>query len=100
MSYQVFITPEAELDLEEAYNWYESQNIGLGSEFIRVIDASLSNIQRNPLSYPTIYQKIRRKLIRKFPYGLFYLVENEMIIILACFHIKRNPKQWKRRFSK
>ncbi len=97
MAYQVFISPEAELDLEEAYNWYEAQDTGLGSEFIRVVDASLFAIQRNPLAYTLVYKKIRRKLIRKFPYGLFYLVKDEMIVIVACFHVKRDPQQWKRR---
>ena len=56
MSYRLLIKPEAELDLEDAYNWYEQKNRGLGSEFIRVVDASLANIQRNPLAYPLIYK--------------------------------------------
>ena len=42
MSYRLLIKPEAELDLEDTYNWYEKQNRGLGSEFIRVVDASPS----------------------------------------------------------
>ena len=97
MPYPVFISPEAELDLEDIYNWYEAQNTGLGSEFIRVIDASLSTIQRNPLAYTKIDQEVRKKLIRKFPYILFYVVIDKMIIIIACFHVKRDPQQWKRR---
>ena len=97
MNYQVFISQEAELDLEDAYNWYESQNTGLGSEFIRAIDASLSIIQRNPFAYACIYRQARRKLIRKFPYGLFYVIKDEMIVVVACFHVKRDPKQWKKR---
>ena len=56
MAYQVLILPEAEQDLEDAYNWYEEQNTGLGSEFIRVVDASLSTIQRNPFASAVVYQ--------------------------------------------
>ncbi len=97
MSYQVLISPEAQLDLEDAYYWYEDQNKGLGSEFIRVIDASLSAIQRNPFAYTSVDKQVRKKLVRKFPYGLFYIVKNENIVVIACFHIKRDPKQWKRR---
>ena len=97
MNYQVFISPEAEFDLEDNYKYYESQNTGLGSEFIRAIDASLSLIQRNPFAYPCVYRKVRRKLIRKFPYGLFYVIKDEMIVVVACFHVKRDPKQWKKR---
>lgn len=97
MSYQVFISPEAELDLEDTYHWYESQDKGLGSEFIRVVDASLSTIQRNPFAYASTYKDVRKKLIRKFPYALFYVVQDNKIFIIACFHVKRNPQQWKRR---
>jgi plasmid stabilization system protein ParE len=98
MAYKVFISPEAELDLEDTYNCCEAKDTDLGSEFIRVVDASLSAIQRNPLAYASVYKEIRRKLIRKFPYGLFYLVKDEIIVVVACFHVKRDPKQWKRRF--
>ncbi|MBP0017073.1 MAG: type II toxin-antitoxin system RelE/ParE family toxin [Cyanobacteria bacterium SBLK] len=100
MTYQVLLSPEAEIDLEDAYNWYEEQNAGLGSEFIRVIDASLSAIQRNPFAYALVFQQerqVRRKLIRKFPYSVFYCVEDAIIVIVACFHVKRDPQEWQKR---
>ena len=99
MSYKILIKQEAELDLQDAYNWYEENSRGLGSEFIRVIDASLSTIQRNPFAYPEVYKKIRRKLIRRFPYGIFYLIESETIYVIACFHVKRDPQQWRKRLN-
>lgn len=98
MTYKIKISEEAELDLDEAYQWYESQVDRLGSEFIRVVDNNLALIQQNPLAYPIIHNNIRRKLLPKFPYGLFYLIQDDIIFILACFHVKRNPQQWKRRF--
>lgn len=71
MNYKISIQSEAEYDLEEAYKWYEENSCGLGSEFIRVVDASLSAIQRNPFAYPVVHKKIRRKLMRRFPFGIF-----------------------------
>jgi plasmid stabilization system protein ParE len=47
MNYRLIIRPEAELDLEDAFAWYESQDPGLGSEFVRAIDACVSTIGRN-----------------------------------------------------
>lgn len=67
MSYKILIQPEAEFDLQEAFDWYEQNSKGLGSEFIRAVDASLSKIQRNPYACPVVYREIRQKLIRKFP---------------------------------
>lgn len=97
MNYRLLIQPEAELDLEEAYNWYEKGSSGLGSEFIRAVDASLALIGRNPFAYRVVYQQVRRKLIRKFPYAIFYFVEEDTIVVVACFHAKRDPQQWQKR---
>ena len=98
-AYKILLQQEAELDLQEAFNWYEASSRGLGSEFIRIIDASLSEIQRNPFAYPVVYRELQRKLIRRFPYGIFYLIESETIYIIACFHVKRDPQHWRRRLN-
>ncbi|WP_017302406.1 type II toxin-antitoxin system RelE/ParE family toxin [Nodosilinea nodulosa] len=97
MSYRLIIRPEAELDIQDAFEWYEAQTPGLGSEFIRAVDASLSGIGRNPFGYPKIYQQARRALLRRFPYGLLFVVEQELIAVVACFHGKRSPKSWQDR---
>ena len=97
MTYKIKISEEAKLDLEDAYQWYESQINQLGSEFIRVVDKNLASIQKNPFAYPIIYNNVRRKLLPRFPYGLFYIIQENLIFVFACFHVKRDPKQWKRR---
>ena len=70
----------------------------LGSEFIRVVDENLTSIQQNPLAYPIVYKQIHHKLLPRFPYGLFYVIQDDLIFVLACFHVKRDPQQWQRRF--
>ena len=97
MSYRLIIRPQAELDIQAAFEWYEAQTPGLGSEFIRAVDACLSGIGRSPLGYPKVYQQARRALLRRFPYGLLFVVEQELIVVVACFHGKRNPKSWQDR---
>jgi plasmid stabilization system protein ParE len=100
MNYRLIIRPEAELDLEDAFIWYESQETGLGSEFVRAIDSCISTIGRNPLTYQIIYQQARRVLVRRFPYCLFYIVEEDTVFVIACFHTKRNPNDWQNRLNK
>ena len=100
MNYRLIIRPEAELDLEDAFAWYESQDPGLGSEFVRAIDTCISTIGRNPFAYRLIYQQARRTLVRRFPYALFYIVEEDTIFTIACFHTKRNPTDWQNRLNK
>ena len=97
MNYRLIIRPEAELDIQDAFEWYEAQNSGLGSEFVRAVDTCLSSIGHNPLAYPVIYKQARRALIRRFPYGILYVFDQDLITLIACFHSKRNPKSWKAR---
>jgi plasmid stabilization system protein ParE len=97
VSYRLIIRPEAELDIQAAFEWYEAQTLGLGSEFVRAVDVCLSGIGRNPFAYPKVYKQVRRSLIRRFPYGLLFVVEQDLIAVVACFHGKRNPKSWQDR---
>ena len=104
MIYKVKISEEAELDLENAYQWYEKQVHQLGSEFVRMIDRNLATIQQNPLAYPVIYRNVRygnvrRKLLSRFPFALYYVIQNNIIFVFACFHVKRDPQQWQRRIK-
>lgn len=97
MTYQVIVRPEAAHEIQEAFDWYEGRSEGLGLEFLRVADACLSGVQRNPTSYQIVHEQARRALLRKFPYALFYLISEDAIIVVACFHIKRSPADWQRR---
>jgi len=91
MTISLIIRPEAERDLNEAYRWYEQQFDGLGQEFVICIDAVLSVIRRTPKISPKIYKDIRRALIRRFPYGIFYIFERDKVIVLAFLHTRRDP---------
>jgi plasmid stabilization system protein ParE len=97
MSCKLIIRPEAELDIQDAFEWYEAQTSGLGSEFIRAVDAGLSSIGRNPLAYQVIYKQVRQILIRRFPYRILYVFDQNLITVIACFHSKRDPKSWEER---
>src|SRR5207302_8271519 len=93
MTFQIILRPEAESDLSNTYLWYEEIRPGLGTEFLRSVDASLLAAQRYPFSFPRVHKQIRRALLRRFPYELFYFVHKRTIIVLACFHFKRDPHQ-------
>ncbi|PZR71984.1 MAG: addiction module toxin RelE [Chthoniobacterales bacterium] len=84
--------PEAERDLTEAYEWYEERDKGLGSEFIRAVDTCASQIQRHPEMYPVAYRDVRQAVTRRFPYSIFYLVEEDTVVIVSVFHASRDPR--------
>ncbi len=91
---EIVVQPAAEAEITEAFRWYESRSEGLGSEFMRALDAALSAVQRNPGSYAAVHGPVRRAMLRRFPYGVFYLLDGEVIVVLACFHASRAPKPW------
>lgn len=97
MNYELTVRSDAEREIDEAFNWYEEQSAGLGKEFLRAIEAALFTIIREPLAYQLIHKKIRRILLRRFPHALFYIVEENRIVVTACFHQNRHPMNWTRR---
>lgn len=92
-----FLTPEAEADLDSAFGWYEEQVAGLGGEFLATVEAHLARIESNPRQYQELYRGVRRAVMKRFPYAIFYLVEPPAAIILAVEHQARDPEHWKRR---
>jgi plasmid stabilization system protein ParE len=91
------LAPEAELDISEAYIWYEVRRAGLGEEFLSSVDACLESIRRRPEMYPAVYEGYRRSLIRRFPYAVFYEESEAVVTIYAVFHTSRDPDKWRRR---
>ena len=90
----VIIRPEAELDLLEAFGWHEEQRTGLGFEFNIVLDATLAAIARDPQLSQILYGDVRRSLLRRFPYGVFYVTSETAVTVVAVFHARRDPQSW------
>ena len=99
LKFKLIIGNEAESDLLDAVKWYEENLMGLGSNFLASADTTIQSIIQSPEKYPKVFKNIRRALIRKFPFGVHYLIDKEKIIILAVFHFRRNPKHWKYRIK-
>lgn len=89
--------PEAEVEFNEAVLWYSKQSIGLDTEFVRCIDEAISRINRNPDSFPPTYKKLRKAVVKKFPFIILYESLKDEIRVMAVFHTRRNPKNWQKR---
>ena len=84
-------------DLQEARDWYEEQRAGLSLEFERAIDEGLERIAAEPAAYAEVEPGIRRHVLSRFPYALFYRIRSPHIEITAVFHHRRDPAIWRRR---
>lgn len=97
MTVAVEFTPEAEADVGEVHIWYSGRGLGLGQEFIRSLDACLEGVAHLPESFPIVHRRVRRALLRRFPYCVFYLVEPTRAVVIGVFHARRDPQAWQRR---
>jgi plasmid stabilization system protein ParE len=96
MNLPVILSPAADREFEAAVAWYE-QNAGLGERFVEQVQDALDRIGQRPELHAMIYQNIRRVLLSKFPYSVFYRILADRIEVIAVFHNKRDPKIWRSR---
>ena len=90
-------TPDADAELAEARQWYAHQRADLDIEFMERIDDALSRIVHNPQMYPIVHRTLRRAVVRRFPFAVFYEVTADEIQVIAVFHSRRDPEIWKSR---
>ena len=96
MKYKLILRKGAEKDLSEAHHWYNEKVQGLGAEFLAAVERTLNAIQTNPPGYPIIHQTVRRALLHRFPYGIFFIWDRERISVLAVMHTARDPRKWRK----
>ena len=92
MTYSLLFLPEVEEDVIAGYVWYEGKSPGLGEEFLRMFYACAGELPRNPLLYPKVHKEFRRRLLRRFPYAIYFTVEDDQIIVFGLFHCARDPR--------
>jgi toxin ParE1/3/4 len=95
--YRFEAEPAVEFDVESAFDWYESEEPGLGMDFLEQLRAAYRRILENPLGYQELRSGIRRALTRQFPYAVYFSIEADTILILAVLHTARDPAEWQRR---
>ena len=97
MTYRLLVGRQAKLDLQRAVRWYDQQQYGLGPELVAQADAAIARIADNPTQYQVIYRNMRRAILRKFPYGVFYRIDGTDIVVFAIVHLHRDPLSWQSR---
>lgn len=95
MIIQPYFRKAARLEHDEAAVWYESQKIGLGSEFVLEIERALQTACEHPQRFPVVLENVQRVRVRRFPYSIFFRVRGDRLIVLSVFHARRNPIIWR-----
>ena len=96
MKLPILFGEEAESEFESAKEWYEVE-ARYGAEFKKAVDEAIDLIAESPFRYSEVYRGVRRLIVKRFPYGVFYRVHLHHIKIIAIFHLHRDPRIWKSR---
>lgn len=101
MKYKLVVTNSAEQDIERAMDYYENKQKDLGKKYIFSIKSCLRLVIKNPFAFAKIFMEIRKANTKKFPYSLFYSINevDKIIILFAVIHNSRNDVSWKNRLK-
>ena len=88
---------KAQRQIRVAALWYEARQPGLGVRFLDEIDRLLDRIAGTPAQFPLISVDVRRGFAHTFPFGAYFVIIDNDVVVLAVLHMRRRPREWKRR---
>ena len=88
---------EAESDVVLAREWYDAQRLGLGDEFVLALEHVIDLVSELPEAFPEIAVGLRRALLGRFPYAVYYHLSADFVDVIACLHTRRSPSRWRSR---
>lgn len=94
MSYRLRLRSEAAADIDAAAAWYERRSPNAALGFLQVVRRTLEFVEAAPEQYAVVRADIRRAKLRKYPYALFYYIDGDVVVGIACMHYRRNPRRW------
>ena len=98
-SFQLRIHPFAELEIKHAKEWYNGKSNNLGNEFFTEVEKTISQLLNIPKQFSTIKKNIRKAVVKRFPFCIFYIAGANTVDLYAVFHNSRNPQVWEKRIS-
>jgi len=93
-SYKIKVFPEALTDIQKATDWYNEQSYGVGTRFQKQVIKQIDKLSTTAEGYKIRYSEVRCMVIKKFPFMVHFLIEDETVVIFAILHTSRNPKIW------
>ncbi len=87
----------ARADIDAAVDWYEDRQAGLARRFLAEVDRCLAIAAEHPLRFAIKHRDIRCAPVRRFPYLIYFVAEQKRIVVLAVFHVRRDPIVWQER---
>jgi toxin ParE1/3/4 len=97
MSLSVVLRAEAEAEFDEAFDYYDGRKAGLGAEFTAEVQRVFDRVAANPLIHPEVFADIRKGVVNRFPFCVYYRPHADRIEVIAVLHASRDPSVWQSR---
>jgi plasmid stabilization system protein ParE len=94
VSLPIVTRPRAATEIEAGYRWYERERPGLGEEFLEAVNNMVQLIADHAERFPIVHRGTRRVLLARFPFSILYRLKAGHVVVVACFHSKRDPRAW------
>jgi len=87
----------AQTDVANAIAYYNAQELGFGADFANEVRKTIERILQYPKAWSQVSKRTRRCQVNRFPYGVFYCLKNDIVIVIAVLHSHREPRAWQAR---
>ena len=99
MSLPVELLSGADADLQQIFNQFEEYREGFGVEFMTAVDAHLARIAVFPEIAPIYFERIRRQVMQRFPFGIFYEAYPTRVVVVAILDLRQDPAEIQNRLK-
>jgi len=96
---KVSFLPAAQLELDDTFAWYSQKSDSLALEFLDELDRAIRRSVAHPNAIFELEPGIRRCLLARFPYGIIYGIDDDLLVVIAVSHLHRKPRYWSKRLS-
>ena len=97
MSTLIVLRRVAREEFDDAADWYEARQPGLGSQFVAAVQVVFDRISANPRLHAVVRRDIRKAVVVGFPYSVYYREQQRRVVVVAVFHSSRDPAIWQGR---
>jgi plasmid stabilization system protein ParE len=94
---RLLVRARARAEIRDVFDWYLSRSPDAATRFIEAIDAAITEIADAPERFPVIHGKLRRRLLSRFPYAIYYKIFPTVVSVVGIIHGHRHPDAWLRR---
>jgi len=95
--YKIELSDQAEEDFDNAYQYYNNESEIVAARFLNEVNISFEKIAGNPELYTKTDYDLRKCVLQKFPFVIYYECKEDIVQIVSVFHTSRNPEIWKNR---